>query len=76
MCLKGEEEIALEQLVKAVSIDEGYARGWYLKAQIESHQGLDAAAEVSVRRAIENRSVLSEQELRNARELFDRLSGD
>jgi tetratricopeptide (TPR) repeat protein len=76
LCQKGEEEAALEQVSKAVRIDEGYARGWYLKAVIESHQGLEDDAKMSVRHAIENRSALSDQELQNAREFFDQLSGD
>jgi tetratricopeptide (TPR) repeat protein len=75
LCQKGEEEAALEQVARAVQIDEGYARGWYIKALIESHLGLEDDAKISVRRAIANRSALSDQELQNARELLDRFSG-
>jgi tetratricopeptide (TPR) repeat protein len=76
LCQRREEEAALEQVTKAVRIDEGYARGWYLKAVIESHLRLEDDAKISVGRAIANRSALSDQELRNAQELFDEIAGD
>ena len=44
LCQKGEEEAALEQVARAVQIDEGYARGWYIKALIESHLAARDAA--------------------------------
>ena len=66
----GKEEAAVKEVSKAVRIDEGYARGWYLKAQIEAHLGRTADAAGSARRAAANGSDLSAQESDGVRALF------
>lgn len=66
----GKAEAAVEELVKAVRIDEGYARGWYLKAQIEARLGRKADATASAGRAAANSSALSAQELEGVRSLL------
>jgi tetratricopeptide (TPR) repeat protein len=58
----GEEELALEQVTNAVSIDEGYARGWYLKALVEADMGRMEDAAASARRAAANSSGLSDHD--------------
>jgi Tfp pilus assembly protein PilF len=75
LCFEGEEETAVEELAKAVRIDEGYARAWYLKAQLEARLGREDDAAVCVGRAIAHRSALSAHELQGARKLLDSLSG-
>jgi tetratricopeptide (TPR) repeat protein len=70
LAFDGEAEIAVEELAKAVRIDEGYARGWYLKAQIESRLGRAREAAESARRAAANPSALSAHELEAVRALL------
>jgi tetratricopeptide (TPR) repeat protein len=72
----GEKELALEQVTKAVSIDEGYARGWYLKALVEADMGRMEDAAASARRAAANSSGLSDHDLEEVRALIKELSGD
>lgn len=74
MCFEGQEEAALAELDRAVRLDEGYARGWYLKAQIEARLGREVDAAASIGHAIASGSGLSAQELQAARGLFDGLS--
>jgi tetratricopeptide (TPR) repeat protein len=66
----GKAESAVEELAKAVRIDKGYARGWYLKAQIEARLGLVEDAAASAARAAANGSALSAQELEGVRSLL------
>jgi tetratricopeptide (TPR) repeat protein len=66
----GEAEAAVEELAKAVRLDKGYARGWYLKAQIEARLGRTADAAASAGRAAANGSALSAQELEGVRSLL------
>jgi tetratricopeptide (TPR) repeat protein len=66
----GKAETAVEELAKAVRIDKGYARGWYLKAQIESRLGRTADAAASAGRAAANGSALSADELEGLRALL------
>ena len=66
----GKAEPAVEELAKAVRIDKGYARGWYLKAQVEASLGRAADAAVSAGRAAANGSALSAQELEGVRALL------
>ena len=66
----GKPEFAVEELAKAVDVDKGYARGWYLKAQIEARLGRMADAVASAARAVANGSALSAQELEGARSLM------
>lgn len=58
-----EPEAAVEELAMAVRIDEDYARGWYLKAQIEARlrRVLDATA--YARCAMTKNSSLSAEEV-------------
>jgi tetratricopeptide (TPR) repeat protein len=70
LAFDGKAEAAVEELAKAVSIDDGYARGWYLKAQIESRLGRAPEAAASARRAAANPSALSAQELEGVRALL------
>jgi tetratricopeptide (TPR) repeat protein len=66
----GKSEAAIEELAKAVRIDKGYARGWYLKAQIEARLGRTADAAASAGLAAANGSALSVQELEGVRSLL------
>jgi Tfp pilus assembly protein PilF len=70
LLLDGKEEAALEELTKAVRIDEGYARGWYLRAQVEAGLGRAADAAASAGRAAANGSALSAQEMEGVRALL------
>ena len=65
----GNAEAAIEQLAKAVCIDEEYARAWCLKARLEAHIGRAAEAAVSARRAVAISSGLSREELEELRVL-------
>jgi hypothetical protein len=56
-------------LAKAVRIDEGYARSWYLKAQVK-HLGRTADAAASARRATANISDLDTHEREGLRALL------
>jgi eukaryotic-like serine/threonine-protein kinase len=60
---EGDAEAAVEELAKAVGIDKEYARGWYLKAQIEARLGRAADAAASARCAMANGSSLSTDEV-------------
>ena len=60
---EGDAEAAVQELAKAVRVDAMYARGWYLKAQIEARLGRTADAAVSARCAIANKSSLSSNEV-------------
>lgn len=66
----GEAKAAVEELAKAVRIDEGYARGWYLKAQIEVRLERMADAAASAARAAANGSSLSVREREGVRSLL------
>lgn len=70
LAFDGKTEAAVDELAKAVRIDDGYARGWYLKAQIESRLGRTADAEASARRAAATGSALSAGELEAVRHLL------
>lgn len=70
LLLGGKEEAALEELGKAVCIDERYARAWYLKAQVEAFLGRAAESAASAARAAANGADLSAQELEGARVLL------
>lgn len=70
LAFNGQAEAAVEELTKAVRIDKGYARGWYLKAQIEARLGRTADAAASAGRAAANGSALSAQELEGVRALL------
>jgi Tfp pilus assembly protein PilF len=61
---EGDAEAAVQELAKAVRIDKGYARGWYLKAQIEARLGWTAEAAASARSAMASKSSLSSSEVR------------
>jgi tetratricopeptide (TPR) repeat protein len=76
LCFEGDEESAAEELTKAVRIDEQYARGWYLKAQIEAGLGRTMDAAASARHAAINSSALSAKESEGAHALLKQLSGD
>jgi len=58
------------ELAKAVRIDTAYARGWYLKAHIESRLGRAAEAVASAGRAVANGAALSARELEAVRALL------
>ncbi|MBA4095635.1 MAG: hypothetical protein C0484_02545 [Rhodospirillum sp.] len=64
------EDAVIEELAKAVRIDEGYARAWYLKAQVEKHLGRTADATGSARRAAANSSGLDAHEREGLRTLL------
>ena len=66
----GKAEAALEEVRKAVHVDKAYARGWYLKAQIEARLGRAADAAASAGRAKANGSALSTQELEGVHALL------
>jgi tetratricopeptide (TPR) repeat protein len=66
----GKAEAGVEELAKAVRIDNEYARGWYLKAQIEARLGRMTDAAASAARAAANGSALSAQELEGVRSLL------
>jgi tetratricopeptide (TPR) repeat protein len=70
LLLDGNEEAAVEQLTKAVHIEEGYGRGWYLKAKVEEHLGRAADAVASAGRAAANDTELSAQERESVRALL------
>jgi tetratricopeptide (TPR) repeat protein len=70
LVFSGKAEAAVDELAKAVRIDEAYARGWYLKAQIESRLGRATEAAASARRAAENTTSLSADELEGVRALL------
>ncbi|WP_038378512.1 serine/threonine-protein kinase [Bradyrhizobium elkanii] len=72
----GEKELALEQVANAVRLDEGYARGWYLKALIEAEIGRIEDATASARRAAANGSALSDHDLEKVYDLIKELSGN
>ena len=65
------EDAAIKELTEAVHIDEGYARAWYLKAQVEKHLGRTADAAASARRAAANISDLGAQEREGLRSLLE-----
>lgn len=67
----GNTEAAVDELAKAVRIDELYARGWYLKAQVEARLGRKTDAAASARRAAANSSALTAQEIQGVRSLLD-----
>jgi tetratricopeptide (TPR) repeat protein len=75
LCFDDTMESAVEELAKAVRIDEGYARGWYLKAKLEARLERQSDATTSVGCAIAHSSKLSPEELQDARELLDILAG-
>lgn len=62
LLLTDTEDAAIEELAKAVRIDDGYARAWYLKAQVEKHLGRTADAAASARRAATNIADLAAHE--------------
>jgi tetratricopeptide (TPR) repeat protein len=64
------EDAAIAELTKAVRIDEGYARAWYLKAQVEKHLGRTADAAASAHRATANISDLDTHEREGLRALL------
>jgi predicted Zn-dependent protease len=64
------EDAAIKELAKAVRIDDGYARAWYLKAQVEKHLGRTADAAASARRAAANISDLAAHEREGLRALI------
>jgi tetratricopeptide (TPR) repeat protein len=70
LAFNGQAEAAVEELTNAVRIDKEYARGWYLKAQIEARLGRTADAAASAGRAAANGSSLSTQELEAVRALL------
>jgi Tfp pilus assembly protein PilF len=70
LIFNGEVEAAVEELAKAVRIDEQYARGWYLKAQIEARLARMTDARVSAARAAANGSALSAEEAEGVRSLL------
>jgi predicted Zn-dependent protease len=70
LLLDGNDEAAIEELTKAVRIDEEYGRGWYLKAKVEAYLGRPADAVASAGRAAANGSGLSAQELEGVRALL------
>ena len=70
LLLTGTEDAAIKELTKAVGIDEGYARAWYLKAQIEKHLGRTADAMASARRAAASISNLDPHEREGLRALL------
>lgn len=63
------EDAAIKELNKAVGIDEGYARAWYLKAHVEKHLGRTADAAASAHRAAANISDLDADEREGLRAL-------
>jgi tetratricopeptide (TPR) repeat protein len=69
---EGDAEAAVDVLANAVRIDKGYARGWYLKAQIEARLGrvIDAAA--SARCALASSSSLSTHEVQGLRGFMEK----
>jgi tetratricopeptide (TPR) repeat protein len=64
------EDAAIKELTKAVHIDEGYARAWYLKAQVEKHLGRTVDATASAQRAAANSSDLAAHEREGLRALL------
>lgn len=64
------EDAAINELIKAICIDEGYARAWYLKAQIEKHLGRTADAAASAHRAAANITDLAAHEREGLRALL------
>lgn len=70
---EGEPEAAVEELAKAVRIDEDYARGWYLKAQIEARLGRVLDATASALCAMTKNSSLSAEEVRGLRVLLQQF---
>ncbi|WP_352746591.1 tetratricopeptide repeat protein [Mesorhizobium sp. M0185] len=64
------EDAAIKELAKAVRIDDGYARAWYLKAQVEKHLGRTADAAASARRAAAKLSDLAAHEREALRALI------
>lgn len=67
---EGDAEAAVQELAKAVRVDKGYARGWYLKAQIEARLGWTAEAAASARLAMANKSSLSANEVKGLQALM------
>lgn len=65
-----EDAAVIKELTKAVCIDEGYARAWYLKAQVEKRLGRTVDATASARRAAANSSGLAAHELEGLRALL------
>ena len=70
LLLTDSEDAAIKELTEAVDIDEGYARAWYLKAQVEKHLGRTADAMASARRAAANISYLAPNEREGLRGLL------
>lgn len=64
------EDAAVKELSKAVHVDEGYARAWYLKAQVEKHLGRTDDATASARHAAANISNLEPHEREGLRALL------
>lgn len=65
------ELAAINELTKAVCIDEGYARAWYLKAQLEKRLGRAGDSIASARRASENAADLNTHERAGLRALLE-----
>ncbi|MEQ9173361.1 MAG: tetratricopeptide repeat protein [Alphaproteobacteria bacterium] len=70
LLLTDSEDAAIKELTKAVLIDEGYARAWYLKAQVEKRLGRTGDATASARRAAANISNLDSHEREGLRALL------
>lgn len=70
LLLTDTEDAAIKELTMAVRIDKGYARAWYLKAQIEKQLGRTADATASARRAAANSSGLAAHEHEGLRALL------
>lgn len=66
---QGDAEHAIQQLALAVTHDPRYARGWYLKAQIEARLGRSRDAATSVRNASKNADALARAESEGVRAL-------
>lgn len=70
---QGLEQEAVAQLARVVAEDPEYARGWYLKAQIEHRMQRALDAKKSVQHALRHPSALSALELEGVRQLARQL---
>jgi tetratricopeptide (TPR) repeat protein len=69
---EGDGEAAVDVLANAVRIDKEYARGWYLKAQIEARLERLIDAEASAHCALANSSLLSADEVKGLKGFMEK----
>lgn len=65
---------AVDELACAVALDPGYARAWYLKAQIEHRMELRSDSKRSLQHALRYPEALNPNELQAARQFARQLS--